>query len=376
MTERYKRQEMIKGWNQGNLSNGQVLVLGAGTTGNEVIKNLALLGVGHITIVDKDTIEEVNLSRCVLFRTADIRKPKAETAAVRAMELNPLITANGWDIDIVYDLGCLEYTRFNCVILTVDNLKARMWANRYCWQNKVPLINTGIEGWTGNVFTMFPNSTSCIECGWKTSEYRRLAEEHSCSKIGLLFDERKIPMVITSAAIVGSIAVQEMVKILQQASETPSANRNYWWFDGETGAFLSWEQPEKDDCPHHEYPRLEAINTFPSISVLEKVDTIRERLKNTLNCEIVEIKHDKEIVYSVSCRHCSYNQTIQPVFLDRYIRFPCPSCGFLETVPDDFGNDIRDGFTFSQLGIPKNHLLRVFYDKGETVETTLAVTKG
>src|SRR5678815_19513 len=67
----------------------KVLVIGAGAIGNEVLKNLALLGIGHIFIFDRDTIEMSNLSRSVLYRAADSGKDKAETAAKAVCALNP-----------------------------------------------------------------------------------------------------------------------------------------------------------------------------------------------------------------------------------------------------------------------------------------------
>lgn len=375
MTERYNRQKIIRGWDQKSLSDGSVLILGAGTTGNEIIKNLALLGVGHIVIVDRDLVEEVNLNRCVLFRSSDIGKPKASVAAQRALELNPFIRVEAWNLDIVHEIGCLEYGNFDCVVLTVDNLRARMWVNRYCWQLGITLINTGIDGWAGNVFVMTPSSKACLECGWMTKEYQHLGEEHSCSKIGLILDERKIPMVITSAAIVGGIAVQEIIKILQRTYGSISLSKDYWWFDGEMGAILSWSQPSKADCVHNNYPRLNLSEILCHVSLSETVDSARERIRLSLGSSIVEIKHDKEIVYSVLCRQCGYTQTITPIPIGKYRRFVCPKCGFLETVPDDFSEDVRDGYTFSDLGIPPNHLLQVYYDKGSTVEKTLIVTK-
>lgn len=68
----------------GPASAAKVLVIGAGQLGNEIIKNLALLGVGNVLIADKDCIEHSNLSRSVLYREGDIGKPKANVAADRA----------------------------------------------------------------------------------------------------------------------------------------------------------------------------------------------------------------------------------------------------------------------------------------------------
>jgi adenylyltransferase/sulfurtransferase len=63
----YDRQERITWWNQKKLLASNVLVVGAGALGNEIVKNLVLVGVGNITIVDMDIIEHTNLARCVFF---------------------------------------------------------------------------------------------------------------------------------------------------------------------------------------------------------------------------------------------------------------------------------------------------------------------
>src|ERR1700730_6982349 len=87
--DRYNRLRLIPWWRQDRLQAANVLVVGAGALGNEVIKNLALLGVGHVPGIDVDTVEPSNLSRSVLFRAGDGGQPKALVAARRALEINP-----------------------------------------------------------------------------------------------------------------------------------------------------------------------------------------------------------------------------------------------------------------------------------------------
>ena len=75
------------------VKNARILVAGAGALGNEVVKDLALFGVGHIYVVDFDQVEITNLTRSVFFREEDAynHSYKAEIVAKRAMELNPQI---------------------------------------------------------------------------------------------------------------------------------------------------------------------------------------------------------------------------------------------------------------------------------------------
>src|SRR5712691_6559837 len=70
--DRFSRLRLIPWWDEHRIQNTRVLVVGAGALGNEVLKNLALLGFQKIAIVDLDRIEESNLSRAVLYRTSDV----------------------------------------------------------------------------------------------------------------------------------------------------------------------------------------------------------------------------------------------------------------------------------------------------------------
>src|SRR5258708_4352384 len=63
--------DLISWWEREKVQTAKVLVVGAGALGNEVIKNLTLMGVGHIFVLDFDTVEAANLSRSVLFREGD-----------------------------------------------------------------------------------------------------------------------------------------------------------------------------------------------------------------------------------------------------------------------------------------------------------------
>src|SRR3954466_10250407 len=83
---RFARLEAIEWWDQALLARTRVLVIGAGALGNEVIKNLALLGIGHVVIADMDRIELSNLSRSALFRETDEGKFKSQCAVRAAKE--------------------------------------------------------------------------------------------------------------------------------------------------------------------------------------------------------------------------------------------------------------------------------------------------
>ena len=85
--DRFGTFEFISWWDREKVQNAKVMVIGAGALGNEVIKNLALMGIGNLFIVDFDKMEAAKLSRSVLFRESDNNRSKAEIAACLPNEL-------------------------------------------------------------------------------------------------------------------------------------------------------------------------------------------------------------------------------------------------------------------------------------------------
>src|SRR5690348_13320644 len=114
--DRYSRLRLISWWRQEKLAAAKVLVVGAGALGNEVIKNLALLGVGTTYVIDLDNVEPSNLSRSVLFRADDGGRPKAVVAAERAREINPEVHVRGIRGDVITDMGLGLFADVDVVI--------------------------------------------------------------------------------------------------------------------------------------------------------------------------------------------------------------------------------------------------------------------
>ena len=127
------------------MSKSKILVAGAGALGNEVLKNLALLGAGHILIVDFDRVEISNLSRSILFREEDLGMPKASTAARALQRLNPEICVEAIDGDLETDLGLGEIRDYDIVLGCLDSIYARWLLNRACQKAGRPWINAGIN---------------------------------------------------------------------------------------------------------------------------------------------------------------------------------------------------------------------------------------
>src|SRR5580698_6285252 len=101
--DRYSRLRLIPWWDQEKIRTAKVLVIGAGALGNEILKNLALLGFQSIVVVDLDHIEISNLSRAILFRSSDVGRSKAETVASAYQALLPDATVQSLTANVIQD---------------------------------------------------------------------------------------------------------------------------------------------------------------------------------------------------------------------------------------------------------------------------------
>ena len=201
--ERYHRHSLIDWFSQETVARTKAIVIGAGAVGNEVIKNLALLGVGEIYIFDLDFIENHNLTRSVLFRETHIGRPKAQVAAEQAAALDPNVSVYGTHGDFWDHVTFSELCSSDLVFCCVDNFEARIRCNTLCYLSRVDFINIGIDSRYAFV-EFFPFSRTsvagCLECNLPDSAYRRISERYSCGHLRKLsFVEKKIPTTIVTS---------------------------------------------------------------------------------------------------------------------------------------------------------------------------------
>lgn len=214
---RYLRHDLIDWFSQSAIADTEVIVIGAGAVGNEVLKNLSLLGVGKIKIFDFDKIEEHNLTRSVLFRDTDVGRYKSEVAAKRISDLDPNVAATAFVGDFWNLLGIEELKAADVVFCCVDSFEARIKCNTLCFLAKVDLVNSGLDSRNAVVET-FPFSssfsTACYECSLPPSVYTRISERYSCGSLKKLsYVEKKIPTTILTSAAAGYLAVSSGLRL-------------------------------------------------------------------------------------------------------------------------------------------------------------------
>jgi len=136
--DRFSRLRLIPWWDQEKIRATRVLVVGAGALGNEILKNLVLLGFQQIVIVDPDRIEESNLSRTILYRSEDVGQFKADVAARSVANICPGGHIRSLVGNVMHDCGLGLFAWSDLIFAGLDNREARLWINRSAWKMNRP----------------------------------------------------------------------------------------------------------------------------------------------------------------------------------------------------------------------------------------------
>ena len=320
---RFARLEAIEWWDQGVLARARVLVIGAGALGNEVIKNLALLGAGHLTIVDMDRVELSNLSRSILFREDDEGRPKAECAARAARQIFPGMRTQAFTGNALAELGLGHFRWADVVIGAVDNREARVFVNSACARVGRPWFDGGIEVLHGIVRGFAPPRTACYECTMSQVDWDLLNKRRSCSLLARrALAQRGTPTTPTTASVIAALQVNEVVKHLH--GQNAMLGRGLIFDGAEHGSYTT-TYPVAPDCPWHEAPPpIEAFEQFDSASPLQAVWQEAEGRLGGLDA----IDLARELVERLECPACGRTETVlQPAERVREEQLLCPACG-------------------------------------------------
>jgi len=201
---------------QRKLRAAAVLLAGAGAIGNEAAKNLAMLGIGRMLIVDLDRVEISNVSRMIFFQAKDSGKNKAEVLARNIHLKYPHVETSAYR-------GGLEsmplkfYLDSQVVVCGLDNVVSRIFLAQTCRKYRIPLIDAGVRGLTGRVQSYIPPDDACPICLFPPNQYSNIVGlRNPCEARP---DEQTVPSFSTSISLVSSIQAQETIKVIHGIEE-------------------------------------------------------------------------------------------------------------------------------------------------------------
>jgi molybdopterin/thiamine biosynthesis adenylyltransferase len=165
---------------QSPLSGRAVLVAGVGNVGSLLPALLARAGVGCVRLVDRDVVEEKNLT-AQDYRPEDVGRSKADVQAERLRAQFPHLTVESYPVDLE-DLP-MSVAMVDLILGGLDSRRARqVLVGEIGWPLGVPVVDGGVgDPLLGRVQVFVPgDETACLECTWGAADYRLAAAEYPC----------------------------------------------------------------------------------------------------------------------------------------------------------------------------------------------------
>ncbi|MBP5603992.1 MAG: thiazole biosynthesis adenylyltransferase ThiF [Ruminiclostridium sp.] len=209
--ERYSRHIILKevgAKGQKKLSQAKVLIIGAGGLGAPAALYLAAAGVGTIGIVDADEVDLSNLQRQVIHATADIGKPKVQSAKETMEAINPDVTVNTYQTFVTSENVLDLISGYDFILDGTDNFPAKFLINDACVMAKKPFSHAGIIRFKGQLITYVPGQGPCYRCVFKEPPPKDAVP--TCKQAGVIG---------AMGGVIGSLQAMEAVKYIVGAGD-------------------------------------------------------------------------------------------------------------------------------------------------------------
>jgi molybdopterin/thiamine biosynthesis adenylyltransferase len=238
--ERYARHIVLRevgGPGQLRLKEARVLVVGAGGLGSPAILYLAAAGVGHLGVIDDDTVSLSNLQRQVIHADARSGLPKVFSAQAAVRALNPHVELLPYNRRLTPEIARALVEEFDLVLDGSDSFETRAAVNAACVAAGRPLVAGAIAQWEGQVTVYDPTSGApCLACVFPRPPAPGQAP--SCAEAGVV---GALP------GVVGSMMAMEAVKLVTAAG-TPLRGAMLI-YDGLEGDARRITIARRADCP-------------------------------------------------------------------------------------------------------------------------------
>jgi molybdopterin/thiamine biosynthesis adenylyltransferase len=221
---------------QTRILQGHALVIGAGGLGSPAAMYLACAGVGHITLVDHDTVDLTNLQRQIAHSTDRVGQPKVESAAQTLHALNPQVKVTA--LPVRADAALLEQlvAQADIVLDCCDNFSTRHSVNAACVQHRKPLVSGAAMQFDAQISVYDPRDalSPCYACTFPADV---TFEEARCSTMGVF-----APLV----GIIGAMQAAEGLKLLTGIGR--SLTGRLLMLDGRSMEFTEVRVPRNGNC--------------------------------------------------------------------------------------------------------------------------------
>lgn len=236
-TLRYNRQIVLRGFDfdgQEKLNVAKVLIVGLGGLGCAAAQYLAVAGVGHLTLLDFDTVSLSNLQRQILHRDNRIGMAKVASAALTLSEMNPDVQLETIDTQLNDEQLSVVIAMHQLVLDCTDNVASREQLNRLCYAQHKPLVSGAAIRMEGqvSVFT-YQENQPCYRC------LSRLFGDNAltCVEAGVM-----APLV----GIIGNLQAMEAIKLLADYGQVISGR--LLMYDAMTAEFRSMKLAKDANC--------------------------------------------------------------------------------------------------------------------------------
>jgi molybdopterin/thiamine biosynthesis adenylyltransferase len=203
---RYQRHLSLKevGFKgQQKLLASKVLCVGAGGLGSPALYYLAAAGVGTIGIAEGDVVDESNLQRQIIHFTADVGRPKIQSAREKIAQMNPDVKVTEHAGYLSADNAVEVISGYDFVVDGTDNFAAKFLINDACVIAKKPFSHAGILRFEGQTMTVVPGKSRCYRCLFREPPPANAVP--SCAEAGVLG---------AIAGVLGTLQATETLKFL------------------------------------------------------------------------------------------------------------------------------------------------------------------
>ena len=240
---------------QQKIRSATVLLAGAGAIGNEVAKNLAMLGVGRLFLVDRDNVEMSNVSRMVFFEPKDLGRNKAEILARNLHRRYPYSETLAFRGDLE-TMPLKFYLDSDVVVCGLDNVVSRIYLTQICRKYSIPMVDGGITGLNARVHSYIPPNDPCPICVFPPNQYSQIVGLRNPCDAPL--EQVTVPSFATSISLVSSIISQETIKLIlgigqyRQGAKWPDHSgqplRSILFMDLKNNRFTPMELKRNEKC--------------------------------------------------------------------------------------------------------------------------------